>query len=420
MLRGGVAIAAGSDGCVFDGVFAADGTFTPDPKRVTKVYEPAMAKVAASEWAAMQLVKDATGGVGVVVAEGEPMSIAKIPEDAWGGGISRSACEKLKAAKDGDTIVGLVMPRINGTLLGLQGTLTEASFTDLRAAVNDLALENIIHLDFAARNIFYTKEGREIKLLLGDFGNTFKFVGSDLDTNIQAYVTRYNFRGQILASTKIDGVHPIAVLFIVLYDAFLAGKETYDAVLAQIRDQNLMAKAGSLATKSSVVRRLVSLELDVRTPDFSAAVEAFTAALERQFALVLPIFAGPDRSYETATASIAGIKSALQRYLKRSDKCLLDLMALAYLPEKQTAAGLMALTATWFPSPAKGGTRRGGAAFKDAESVEEALSIPDPVLKESGSAGVETSLSVDQALAQVAGKRIQKTRRRRVKMSRRR
>jgi hypothetical protein len=95
-------------------------------------------------------------------------------------------------------------------------------------------------------------------------------------------------------------------------------------------------------------------------------------------------------------------------------------MALAYLPEKQTAAGLVALTATWFPSPAKGGTRRGGAAFKDAESVEDALSIPDPVLKESGSPGVETSLSVDQALAQVAGKRTQKTRRRRVKMSRRR
>jgi hypothetical protein len=420
MLRGGVAIAAGSDGCVFDGTFAADGTFTPDPKRVTKVYEPAMSKVAASEWAAMQLVKDATGGVGVVVAEGEPMTIAKIPDDAWGGGISRSACEKLKAAKDGDTIVGLVMPRINGTLLGLQGTLTEASFTDLRAAVNDLALENIIHLDFAARNIFYTKEGRDIKLLLGDFGNTFKFVGSDLDTNVQAYVTRYNFRGQILASTKIDGVHPIAVLFIVLYDAFLAGKETYDAVLAQIRDQNLFAKVGSLATESWVVRRLVSLELDVRNPDFSAAVEAFTAALERQFALVLPIFACPDRSYETATTSIAGIKSVLQRYLKRSDKCLLDLMALAYLPEKQTAAGLVALTATWFPSPAKGGTRRGGAAFKDAESVEDALSIPDPVLKESGSPGVETSLSVDQALAQVAGKRTQKTRRRRVKMSRRR
>ena len=312
--------------------------------------------------------------------------------------------------------MGLVMPRIDGTLLGIQGTLNEASFNALKTAVNDLATEKIIHLDFAARNIFYKKDGAQINLLLGDFGNTIKYVGDDFDAKIQAYVERYNFRGRILACTKIDGVHPVSILFVVLYDAFLSGKDEYEALLKRIRDNDLFSKGYSIALETWAVRRLTAIAAEEATQEFATAVDAFIGALEKQINSILPIFAGPGRTYDTAATSIAAIKSTLQRNLARSDKCLLDLMMLSYLPSTRTPAAVNALTDAWFPRPAgagKGGRRGGG--FKEAESLKSLLEEEDPVLE-------AKSLPMEAALNMLGGRRVQKTRRKRhmrVKMSRR-
>jgi hypothetical protein len=431
MLRGGDAIAAGSDGCVFDGTFAPDGTFTKDAARVTKVYHPAVSDVAANEWAAMELVIDATDGSGVVVAEGAPSQIAKVPDDAWGDKlVLTSACEKLKKANEGDVIMAMVLPKIDGTVGELQKTLDASAFAELKGAVGDLAARHICHMDFAARNIFYKTEAGVPKLLLGDFGNTFKVVGGDFDTRVQGYVKRYDFRGKFLASAKIDGVHPLAVAFLVLYDALLAGKATYDALLDDIRKNELVKKTIGLAEATWVVKRLRVLadrasdtEEEMRVIE---AVERFSLALAERFKTILQTFAGEGRSYEDASGekSKTAIKALVQKNLKRSDPCLLDILILTYQKDAITGPNFDAIIATWFPDPSKktgGKKRRGGeAAIHEAASLEEALTTPTPDLATDTSTIDPINLPMDEALAMIGGRhRGQKTRRKRVKMSRR-
>lgn len=427
MLKGGDAIAAGSDGCVFDGTFAPDGTFTKDVARVTKVYHPAVANVAANEWAAMELVMAATGGVGVVVAEGAPIQIAKVPEDAWGDKpVLTSACEKLKAAKEGEVIMAMVLPKIDGTMIGNQKILDGAAFDKLKGAVDDLAVSNIVHMDFAARNIFYKEEGGAVKLLLGDFGNTFKFVGADFDARIRGYVARYGFRGKFLACAKIDGVHPLAIALIVLYDALLAGKETYDTLIESIRSNGLLTKTEGIAEATWAVKRLRNialLHLDEDEVDrIFESIDRFSNTLATRLKMILEIFAGEGRTYEIASVekTMSGIKSILQKNLKRSDTCLLEILILSYQKDAFTASNIGALVDVWFPPPPKPGGKKkrgGAAAITEAASLEAALEGPDPPL----TADTSTNLSMSDALAMIGGRhKGQKTRRKRVKMSRRR
>jgi hypothetical protein len=430
MLRGGDAIAAGSDGCVFDGTFAPDGTFTKDAARVTKVYHPAVATVATNEWAAMELVRDATGGSGVVVAEGPPSRIAKVSDDAWGDKpMLTSACEKLKKAKEGDVIMAMVLPRIDGTLAGTQKLVDASAFAELKGAVDDLAARNIAHMDFAARNIFYKKDGDATKLLLGDFGNTFRFVGGDVDGRVQGYVERYDFRGKFLACAKIDGVHPLTVAYIVLYDGLLAGKATYDALLADIRGNGFLTKTIGLAEATWVVKRLRLLaerksDTEEEMP-VKEAVERFAIALAGRFKTLLQAFAGEGRTFEEANGERmkSVIKGLVQRNLMRSDKCLLDILILTYQKDAITVANIDALVAAWFPDPPKktGGKKTRGGALNEAASLEDALAAKDPPLAEDTTTVDPLQLPMADALALLGGRhRGQKTRRNRVKMSRRR
>jgi len=447
MLRGGLSIAAGSDGCVFDGTFAKDGTFTRDPVRVTKVYLPQGKSIAENEWKSMELVRDATGGEGVVVAEGPPQMIDTVPESSFEddadraagrSGYGRGACEKLVDVlldpNPHPPLPALIIPRINGTLLDLyieemknnrRLVLPEASFAKLVPAVTKMGEKGIVHMDFAIRNIFYKKEGAVDALLLGDFGNTFK-LGGNIDKDIQDYVTRYNFRGagRFLACTKVDGVHPLAIALMILYDAFLTSEETYEKLLNdEIRKNNYLNRCQAIAESTWVARSLRNLA--GRDPYTRPVVEDFINTLAVKLKTVIGIFAAPGRGYAEAKDAKSAIDAIVQKTLKRSDKCLLDVMILTYQKDALNSANITKLTQTWFPPPPPkpGGKQRGGAVdMKQADSLEAVLAQPDPKLTDDPAGTAPESFPpIAEGLAQLEGgvRKGHKTRRNRVKMSRR-
>lgn len=430
MLRGGLSIASGSDGCVFDGTFAEDGTFTKDDARVTKVYSPQRADIAKNEWDAMNLVKSVVpDGKGVVVAEGPPQTIATVPETSFEDGNKRNACEELdKVITSGnphDAMLGLVLPRISGTLyeLYIDGfknnkklSLPAMSFADIVTAVEKMGDAGIAHMDFAVRNVFYKEEGGNNILLLGDFGNTFK-IGDDIDERVKTYVNRYNLRGVgrfRVAISNIDGVHPIAVAIMVLYDALLAGERVYEDLLnKEIRAFSYVSRTRDLVDNMWAAKMVKSLKVD------ASVVNAFLDTLAKKLETVFGIFAAPGRGYKDAEAAQSGIRSILQKTLKRSDRCLLDLMVLKYQEGALTTENITKLTETWFPSPKKGGKKQQGGQqpIKDAASLEEALARPVPDMPKLEEQPSMTFPSLAEGIKQLGGGA--KTRRNRVKMSRR-
>lgn len=446
MLRGGLSLAAGSDGCVFDGTFAKDGTFTRDPARVTKVYLPQGKSIAENEWEAMELVMNATNGEGVVVAEGPPQMIDVVVESAFEddtdraegrSGYGKGACEKLVEVLTNPNphppLPTLIIPRINGSVFNLyidsmrnnrRLVLPEASFAKLRTAVDKMRNADIVHMDFATRNIFYKKEeDGSNTLLLGDFGNTFK-IGADIKEKVQAYVTGYNFRGvgRFLACTKVDGVHPIAVALMILYDAYAAGQGVYEALLNnEIRKNNYLNRTKAIAEATWAGQVLKSLAS--RDPSVKPAVDNFINTLATKFKVILGIFADDGRGYEDAKNAESGIRGILQKTLKRSDKCLLELMVLIYQKDALSLESVTKLTELWFPvaPPKPGGKRQGGEKMPEqAESLEEALARPDPTLTDDPVGTAPGSFPpIAEGLAQLEGgvRKGHKTRRNRTQLS---
>lgn len=436
-MLGGKAIAAGSDGCVFDGVFDRDGTFTKDPDVVTKIYIPERKDVAENEWKAMELVRDATKNRGVVIANAPPHPVERIPPEAWENSKIGHACQDLRRLPPGTRgITGLEIPRINGTLLSLEDealarrkdlVLTGDSFSEITEAIHGMHCDRLVHMDLAARNIFYamTYDG-VVKLLLGDFGNTFK-IGDDIDTRVQTYLKRYeiNHPDSFLACTKIDGVHPFAIALMILYNALLEGKPAYEALLKNIRDNDYLHKTVSIAEATWPVR--VLRDLTAREPSIKTEVDAFVGVLATKLKNIIGIFASPGRRYEDIDdAGVASIRRTIQNTLRRSDKCLLHLMILIYQKGALTPNGVATLTSTWFPPQSvKGGKKqRGGAGMPpSAENLESVFKQPDPVLQNDvASSSPDSFPSVIEGLAQLDGgaNKTTKTRRKRVKMSRRR
>lgn len=157
-MKGGKALATGSDGCVFDGTFDATGVFTKSTSVVTKVFPPKYAAVATNEYARMQDVLTATGGVGVLVATEPPVTVAAIPDDAWENDEikTRGACKEAIASQTGP-FTALTLPLIDGDLLDLHRAnrlpIPEESLEELNAGLQRMNAANLVHMDFAAKRL---------------------------------------------------------------------------------------------------------------------------------------------------------------------------------------------------------------------------------------------------------------------------
>ena len=393
-MNGGTSIGAGSDGCVFDGTFAPDGTFTVDDNLVTKVYPPKYSQVAQNEWKSMELVKNAIGEEGVILAKGPPQPIASIPAEAWGStGTSLHACGVLKKASDAGQagILGLVLPRINGDLNDAKGTIVDSDeFNFLNGELVKLGQANIVHMDIAARNIFYTLDDYDDpQLYIGDFGSAFNFMAEDFDENIKRYVDRYKIRGNFLKCTRMDGIHPMTLLLIIYYDALLSGEETYSKLLKEVKDQKYKSMSDSIATRTWMCRTVKSVlddpffadclndeERDIRQDmidSYTNLVDSISANIET----IIYTHRVPEMAtYAKAIKYKDNMKDYIQKRLKWSDRSVLDCLRMSYESKSEFNKQVIEdFTSQWFPDMSKvyAGKRktRGGSTCPTRPSEEK-------------------------------------------------
>lgn len=393
-MNGGTSIGAGSDGCVFDGTFAPDGTFTVDDNLVTKVYPPKYNKVAQNEWKSMELVKNAIGEEGVILAKGPPQPIASIPAEAWGStGTSLHACGVLKKASDAGEagILGLVLPRINGDLKDYNQRIVDSDeFNFLNEVLVKLGQANIVHMDIAARNIFYTLDDYdEPQLYLGDFGSAFNFMAEDFDESIKRYVDRYKIRGNFLKCTRMDGIHPMTLLLIIYYDALLSGEETYSKLLQEVKDQKYKSMSDSIAGRTWMCRTVRSVLDDPFFADclndeerylreemmdsYTNLVDSISANIET----IIYTHRVPEMAtYAEAIKRKDAMKNYIQKRLRWSDRSVLDCLRISYESKSEFNKQVIEdFTSQWFPDMSKiyAGKRktRGGSTCPTRPSEEK-------------------------------------------------
>jgi hypothetical protein len=246
-MRGGEAIAYGSDGCIFtprlviktgaDGVRTAVpsdvvgfGMNEDDDNFVSKVFFSR--QVANNEYTVLREVNDTTGGTGTVKYYGaiEEFDILgdNVPDVAGVGykdlGRGRRAptiCARLKASPASEPKYMIHMERISGDLLRLivGPTLHPSAFLQAWQALkmlHDRPRGGIFHLDLAQRNIFMKGD----KAILGDYGSGYMVNGPEsFDDFVRRYVDRYSIGiGSLIDN---DGISPEFALALTCYNAIL-------------------------------------------------------------------------------------------------------------------------------------------------------------------------------------------------------
>lgn len=202
--KGGVAIASGSDGCVFDTRFLEDGTPQDAPGVVSKVFPANKKDVAQNEFTMNGIVKVATKGVGVLVNEGGVRTISGMNDTIPAPLVESktNACAEIVKQKDSGVSTPfyvLESPRVKGTLLdfkrhrisirGEQGDILPLSvFQDAITAVGAMGKQGIAQMDIANRNIFVSNDD---KALIADFGSALNMNDMDFKSRIEWYVTKY-------------------------------------------------------------------------------------------------------------------------------------------------------------------------------------------------------------------------------------
>ena len=367
MKYGGMAsIGAGSDGCVFDGTFTEEGDFTVEEDVVTKVYPPRYSYVAHNEWKAMELVKAATGGEGVILADGPPKPIATITEEAFDYGTMNNACGTLRTESDAGEvgIVGLVLPRIEGDLNDYAGQVIAAEkFDELDAVFYKLSAANIVHMDVASRNIFYTNDG-DLKLYVGDFGSAFDCMAEDFDANIKKYIKRYRLGSNFMGITRMDGIHPVTLLLAIFYEALIHGKKTYTSFMEFVEREKFMSNSRSIAKRTWMCRKIKAIideleeagcwdedDIEQMKKSYNTLVDTIRVSIE----VIIHTFQIKAPTYEDALTSKDFLMKNLQVFLTQlSDRSVLACIRMTYQNREDIDASTIdEFTKNWFPDLTK-------------------------------------------------------------------
>jgi hypothetical protein len=211
--KGGVAIASGTDGCVFDTQFDEAGKATSSTEVVSKVFPRDKQVIAENEFAANQLVKRATDGRGVLISTTLKTIRSvqdTIPDKVARRGDAPNACGRVVDQTEGYFYV-IESPRVKGSLVDEKSRdLPIAFFTDAIDALQKLSAVGLCHMDIASRNIFVSNDARAI---VGDFGNLIDINAPDLKATLAAHLKKYkiNSVNECLASDGTTAALQIAI-----------------------------------------------------------------------------------------------------------------------------------------------------------------------------------------------------------------
>ena len=195
-MYGGDAIAAGSQGCIFlpkltianEANGRAHARNSANTTKITKIFYDKSTYL--NELRILRRVREITGGIGVIDYDATLLN-AQI--DVLNSPIParfQSACEVIRQALAANKpVYAMNQTKVLGSIDKLPNNTKPLAFFKLGfEALLKLVTHNIIHLDPAARNVFYTEDNA----IIGDFGYGFDMsIDSTFDTNLDRYYTHH-------------------------------------------------------------------------------------------------------------------------------------------------------------------------------------------------------------------------------------
>ena len=195
-MHGGNAIAAGTQGCIFlpklllekDGNRRVHARNSTNTTKITKIfYDKDTYK---NELSLLRIVQKITGGLGVIDYDPTQMDNridvlnSEIPSHL------KSACSIIQQALARDEpVYTMNQTKVLGSINFLPDKSNSLSFFKVGfEALLKLVTHNIVHLDIAQRNIFYTKDNA----IIGDFGYGFDMtIDNQFDTNLDRFFNKH-------------------------------------------------------------------------------------------------------------------------------------------------------------------------------------------------------------------------------------
>ena len=185
-MKGGDAIAAGSQGCVFaprlvkDGTLARTSTVPANSQIASKVFTEA--QVFRDEMRISDMLRDVSAE-GLLTIHPDPDIVSFVAPDGLNAPERASAAPlglACEVASNPGQVYVMHMPRIDGDIQGLAQDSKPITFlTKASNALMRMKHKKIIHGDMARRNIFY--KGPDA--LIGDFGFSMNLANPDPATN---------------------------------------------------------------------------------------------------------------------------------------------------------------------------------------------------------------------------------------------
>jgi hypothetical protein len=220
--RGGTAIGSGTDGCVFDKTFDANGNPSDNPNIVSKVFSTQKESKARQEFKIQQKIRQITNGEGVVVSSmNQIKSASTIKDNIPSEKLNSTGCTTLKRDIDSGNqpLFIIEYPRIQGDFRTIKGKQPLQFFSKAQNALEKLSNAGIIHTDIAERNIFVINTGSNtssstIEAAIGDFGSAIDLKDPNVDNVLVPRMTALGSR--ILEFFSSDQVTPffgISALF---------------------------------------------------------------------------------------------------------------------------------------------------------------------------------------------------------------
>ena len=266
-IKGGAAIASGSDGCIFDTQFDENGNPTSSQTIISKVFARSKKAVAENEFRINRRVFDITKGLGVAVSDSPVREVPQI-RDTIPSSLTGKGCTLV--SNDEGPFYVIEYPRIIGSLDKRKGEpLPFSFFKTAYDALIKLSTNKLFHMDIAQRNIFYNDK----EALIGDFGSSVDMTDEVIFNEGLLEIKRRYGINNILDCISVTEITPQLAIYILCYTDFNAYKssiadldeEEFKLDLQDIVEGNFSKKLSSITPV--IIERIIECMDTLKTAD---------------------------------------------------------------------------------------------------------------------------------------------------------